>query len=241
MTRLSRSPFDHIVLDNFLDDHVARQIEAEFPAFDAPCWHEYNNAIEVKRTCDSWRVFSRETYLTLLELTGAGFADQLRGWFGAPNLSPDAGLHGAGLHIHGAGGKLNPHLDYSLHPKTGLQRKLNLLIYLNSNWRAEWGGSLGLYEQRRDACAPGRLAKKIAPLFNRAVIFDTTQDSWHGLCEPVMCPEREYRKSLAVYYMTEPEANADRRSKALFAPTLEQERDESVLALIKRRSTGAYA
>lgn len=232
-------PFSHCVIDGLFPRAHAMALERDFPAYESDAWHTYSNALEQKKTCNNWNAFPRETYRTLAYLNSPLFVSTIKMLFWIEAIA-DPGLNGGGLHIHGPGGRLNPHLDYSIHPKTGMQRRLNILVYLNSNWREEWGGHLGLYEQRRDARAPGRLVKEIAPLFNRAVIFDTTQDSWHGLSRPIVCPEGEYRKSLAVYYMTEAPAYAERRGKALFAPTREQESDEQVRLLIERRAQGEY-
>ena len=143
---------------------------------------------------------------------------------------------GGGWHIHKNGGILNPHLDYSLHPKLRLQRKLNLIIYLSKEWDETWGGGLGLWNSS-SVKKPGKIAKKIIPKFNRAVIFDTTQNSWHGLPDPIKCPEPFARKSIAVYYLCDPPKNVDNRGKAFFAPTQEQENDQEVLELIKKRSS----
>ena len=107
----------------------------------------------------------------------------------------DAGLNGGGWHIHSRGGKLNTHLDYSLHPKLNLQRKLNIIVYLNSEWKSEWEGILAYGVMKDDA--PGDLVKEIEPKFNRAIIFDTTMNSWHGLPNPLQCPENQYRKKLS--------------------------------------------
>lgn len=147
----------------------------------------------------------------------------------------DPGLNGGGWHIHKSGGKLNPHLDYSLHPKLKLQRKLNIIIYMNPNWDEDWGGSLGFWGNE-SATSPGDLIKSVWTKFNRAVIFDTTQNSWHGLPDLVSCPDDEARKSLAVYFLCEPPANVDQRGKALFAPTAEQEGNHEILDMIKTRS-----
>jgi Rps23 Pro-64 3,4-dihydroxylase Tpa1-like proline 4-hydroxylase len=137
------------------------------------------------------------------------------------------------MHIHGSGGKLNTHLDYSIHPKLKLERRLNLIVYLNPDWQESWGGSLGLW--RDDNGKPGELVKSIAPMFNRAVVFDTT-GAWHGLPEPITCPVGQHRKSLAVYYLCDRRDGAVERNRALFAPTAEQAENREVMELIKRRS-----
>ena len=230
-------PFDHIVVDGFFGADHARLLEEEFPAFDAPStWYEYHNAIESKRACNNWNLFPQATYSTFAYLNSESFQDQLGQALGLANLEADPGLNGGGWHAHARGGKLNPHLDYSMHPKLGLQRKLNIIVYLNSRWEKGWGGELGLWAQSERDDRPGELVKTIEPLFNRAVIFDTTQASWHGLPAPVVCPAHEVRKSLAVYYLQPAPDDADRRGKALFAPLAEQSDDEEILELIRLRS-----
>jgi hypothetical protein len=85
---------------------------------------------------------------------------------------------------------------------------------------------------------PGALAKSVEPRFNRAVLFDTTQQSWHGLPEPIACPLGQVRKSLAVYYLTDPPvAREAQRTRALFAPAPDQAGDAEVLSLIERRAS----
>ena len=88
---------------------------------------------------------------------------------------------------------------------------------------------------RDDNGKPGELVKSIAPLFNRAVLFDTT-NAWHGLPEPITCPQGQYRKSLAVYYLCDPREGAAARNRALFAPTQAQAGDAAVMELIERRA-----
>lgn len=151
-------------------------------------------------------------------------------------LYSDNGLNGGGWHTHKRGGKLNTHLDYSLHPKLGLQRKPNIIIYMNPNWKEEWGGALGLWGNE-SAEKPGELVVSVWNKFNRAVIFDTTQNSWHGLPEPLACPDDQARQSLASYFLCDAPDGVDARGKALFSPTKEQENDTEILKLIKKRSS----
>lgn len=229
-------PFSYAVIDDFLSPQLADALEAEIPAFDSDVWHEYLNAIEIKRTCNNWNRFPPATYSFFNFLNAPAFIELLSKTLGIAPLYPDPGLNGGGWHIHRAGGKLNTHLDYSIHPKVGLQRKLNLILYMNRDWQAEWGGSLGLWEHNLDTGGPGKLVSEVEPVFNRAVLFDTTQNSWHGLPSPITCPADRERKSLAVYYLTDPPPQVDTRGKALFAPTDEQKYDADVLELIRRRS-----
>ena len=228
-------PFSHLVIDNFLKEEVAHLVANEFPAFDGPVWNEYNNAIEVKKACNHWDRFPRATYRLFSYLNSAGFVREMSKLTGEP-LYADQGLHGGGWHSHATGGKLNMHLDYSIHPKTGLERRLNLIIYVQPDWKEEWGGALGFWQHDNAKEAPGELAKRISCVFNRAVIFDTSQNSWHGLPNPVTCPPDKPRNSLAIYYMCEPRQSAAARGRALFAPHGEQANDPKILELIRLRS-----
>ncbi|WP_263367664.1 2OG-Fe(II) oxygenase [Edaphobacter bradus] len=229
----SGDPFRHIVIDNFLREDVARAVAEEFPEFDGPAWSVYNNAIEVKKALNHWDRFPKNTYALFNFLNSDEFVAEMSKLAGV-KLWADPGLHGGGWHSHAAGGKLNTHLDYSIHPKLGLERILNLIVYVAPDWREEYGGALGLWADNNGA--PGELRKQISCMFNRAVIFDTSQRSWHGLPEPVTCPPGRARNSLAVYYLCEPRESAADRGRALFAPHGEQANDPGVLELIKLRS-----
>lgn len=229
-------PFKHFVVDGLLDFSWALALSGDFPDLDSPDWHRYQNPIENKLALSDWNKISARPYKTLSILNSPEFTALLSKLTGVSPLYADPGLNGGGLHVHGQGGKLNPHLDYSLHPKTGLQRRVNLLWYGTPGYRREWGGRLGLYGNA-SADAPGPLTKVIDPVFNRAVIFDTTQNSWHGLVDP--WKSEAPRQSLAVYYLTKPAESADTRSRALFAPDEGQQGDPEVAALCERRSRAA--
>tara|TARA_B100000963_G_C22618979_1_gene668867 strand:+ start:1417 stop:2220 length:804 start_codon:yes stop_codon:yes gene_type:complete len=232
----NKPPFDYVVIDDFFTDNFAKKLSNEFPAYDSETWHGYHNPIEIKKVCNNWNLFPTCTYATFSYLNSSDWLNYLSAkLMGGKKLYSDSGLNGGGWHTHKRGGKLNTHLDYSLHPKLGLQRKLNIIIYLNPNWKKEWGGALGFWGNESED-KPGDLVSSVWNKFNRAVIFDTTQNSWHGLPEPIVCPEDEARKSLAAYFLCEPPKDVDGRGKALFAPTKEQENDTEILELIKKRS-----
>jgi len=231
----SAEPFNHVVIDNFFEPAVAKDLAREFPAFESNVWWEYDNPIEIKKACNIWDKFPRVTYSVFTYLNSPEFVAKMATLVGDP-LTADPGLHGGGWHTHRPGGKLNTHLDYSIHPKLGLERRVNLIVYMQPNWKPEWGGSLGLWAPDESGMGPGELKQQIPCVFNRAVIFDTSQNSWHGLPEPVMSPDGICRNSIAVYYLCEPRPGAAERGRALFAPHGEQANDESVLELIQRRS-----
>ena len=114
---------------------------------------------------------------------------------GIPNLKADHSLEGGGLHQSKRGGFLNIHADFTIHPhKTNWQRRVNVLLYLNEDWKDEYGGFLELWSRDMK-----RMEQSISPIFNRCVIFNTDKDSFHGLPEPIKCPEEMTRKSSSVY------------------------------------------
>lgn len=234
------TPFNHAVIDKFFESDTAEGLESEFPSYGSEKWHVYSNAIEEKKTANVWNYFPGLTYKVFSYLCSSEFTAALSKFCGV-RLYPDIGLHGGGWHIHSHGGNLNPHLDYSLHPKLGLQRKINIIVYLSSGLRSEHGGQLGLWDHDPEKHLPGKLVREVEPIFNRAIIFDTTQNSWHGMSRPLVVPEGIYRKSLAIYYLCEPPAGVDKRAKALFAPRGDQEGNQEIQELIRKRSDVSQA
>jgi Rps23 Pro-64 3,4-dihydroxylase Tpa1-like proline 4-hydroxylase len=230
-------PYPHVVIDNFWKPEVADQILAEFPEYESPKWNaHYNNPIEDKKAFNHWDNFKATSYKAFAYLNSEKFIDLLRQVTGTTAIYPDIGLHGGGFHGHHRGGKLNVHLDYNIHPKLQLQRKYNLIVYMTPNWQPEWNGGLGLWSHDNETGGPRDCVTTVENRFNRAVIFDTTCNSWHGLPESLMCPEDNMRRSMAIYYLTDPPAAADPRPRALFVPYKEQANDPEILELIKRRS-----
>jgi hypothetical protein len=121
-------PFRNIVVDNFLRDDVARAVAEEFPGFNGPEWAAvYDNPIEVKKALDHWDRLPKNTYALFNFLNSDEVVAQMSELAGM-KVWADPGLHGGGWHTHARGGKLNTHLDYSIHPKLGLERVLNLVI-----------------------------------------------------------------------------------------------------------------
>lgn len=232
------TPFNYCVIDNFFELDVAKSLSREFPCYESSSWHVYENQIENKKTSNNWNLFPSLTYRVFRHLCSNEFVEYLSGNIGE-TLYSDIGLHGGGWHIHADGGNLNPHLDYSIHPKLSLQRKLNLIVYISEDITEGMGGDFGMWSDNNHS--PGELVRSVVPLFNRAVIFDTTQNSWHGMSSPLVCPPDVYRKSLAVYYLCDVSKDADKHKKALFAPRENQKGDVSVEKLIKKRSDSMLA
>lgn len=229
-------PYNHYIIDDFLPIDIAMNVSKEFFDFDDSRWYCYNNPLEKKRTIQDWGKFPINTYSLFQYLCSQNFVNYIKDLTGIKNLYSDYGLHGGGWHMHGTGGNLNIHKDYSIHPKLNLQRKLNLIIYLTENWNSAWGGGLELWSHNKENNKPNKCEKVIDNIFNRAVLFDTTQNSWHGLPEPLKCPKNLYRKSLAIYYLTDLDEKTEKRTRALYVPREEQEKNNQVLDLILKRS-----
>ena len=235
--RIETYPFNHIVIDDFFDSEHALQLSKNFPEYESNFWKGiYNDDLVTKKTCQDWSSFSAIFYETFHSLMSPNFTDSLENLFQIEKLVPDFGLHGGGLHSHRNGGKLNIHLDYYTHYKIpDFKRQLNLIVYLNEKWEKSYGGHLELWTHDEINDQPEFCIKKIEPIFNRAVIFDTTQNSWHGFPEPYNGPEGNSRNSIATYYLT-PNDNLSDRNRALFAPYGDQKNDEKILAQIKQRA-----
>lgn len=228
-------PFDHCVVDDFLLPDVLNSIEDEFLAFDSERWFCYKNALEDKKALNDWNAFPKGTYSLFTYLNSPEFTAELSELVGT-QLYADSGLHGGGWHVHGPGGNLNPHLDYSIHPKLGLQRRINIIIYVARALSPEHGGHLGLWGCDLAESGPGELVQEIEPRFNRAVIFDTTQNSWHGMSRPLGDVPGLQRRSLAIYYLCHPSEAADPRGRALYAPRAAQKGNAEIEELIRLRA-----
>jgi hypothetical protein len=207
----SGAPFEHVVIPNFFADADADDIYNAFPAVDNN-WNHYDNPIEQKYTLNKF--YSNEVVNKVFEaLQSPTMLELMKQITGIEDLETDPHLHGAGLHAYPSNGKLDMHLDYSLHPITGKERRVNLIIYMNKNWKEEYGGHLQLWDSNLDHCT-----ELITPNFNTAAIFRTSDISYHGIPYPIKCPENQYRKSLAIYYVSPPRDQATHRHKAEFFP-----------------------
>jgi hypothetical protein len=109
------------------------------------------------------------------------------------------------------------HLDYSIHPITEKERRVNLIIYMNKKWKEEYGGHLQLWDESLKNCT-----ELITPHFNTAVLFRTSDISYHGIPQPITCPPDQARKSIAIYYVSPLRPEATHRYKAEFFPVPQQ-------------------
>lgn len=209
-------PFDHIVIDNFLNEKYANELYNKFPN-DFSDWYKYDNPIELKYTYDFIDKIDGKIKNFFYHLSSNRIIDILRKITNINDLTYDEYLHGAGLHCHPKNGRLNVHLDYEKHPITGKERRLNVIYFLSKNWNKEWKGQNELWDKNASQCIT-----KTDVVFNRAIIFRTNDISWHGLPEKIMCPENYYRKTLAFYYVSPLSSNKNEeeyRKKAKYTIT----------------------
>lgn len=195
----SAKPFPHVVIDGFLDEMSLNGLIRNFPKV-SDKFYRYDNHFEKKRALDKIELLPELIASTLLAFNSGPFVDFLERVSGLEGLIPDPHFRGGGVHVIEQGGFLDVHADLGLHPRLHLFRRLNVLLYLNHNYRNDLGGRLEFWNEtmtKREA--------DIAPIANRLVIFETNATSFHGHPEPWrhMIP----RQSLALYYFTAKQPN----------------------------------
>lgn len=178
------------VIDDFFSPEWVRKINEEWPQEDA--WQKKSCSTSMKWSASNLPPFVAGLVQRCTKLPDGYFVKIAEQYTAIENLIPDNELFGAGLHCIPQGGFLNMHIDFNKHPK-GWHRRVNMLVYLNENWQPEWGGQLQL------GCDNPIM---IDPIAGRCVIFETTEDSWHGHPEPLKCPADRQRRSLALYFYT---------------------------------------
>ena len=190
-------PFPHIVLDNFFESNLIKNIEKEISEFSQWDGEKTFYGSQLKRYCGSIDKIPQVSQELIRMMNGPVFLKILEDLTGISNLIPDPYLEGGGYHSIGQGGFLKIHADFNWHKKLNLHRRINLLLYLNTNWHDEWCGHLELWSKDMTICE-----KRISPTANRLVIFSTTDNSFHGHPDPLSCPPDVRRNSIALYYYT---------------------------------------
>lgn len=194
-------PFRHLVLDDFLDAGYAAALLAEFPPFERGNARNEAGELGGKSTVERVRELGAP-YAALDDLIQSrAFLDLIGRLTGIPDLLYDPFYFGGGTHENREGQDLDPHVDFNRHPVERWHRRLNLIVYLNREWQDDWGGSLELHSDPR--AADDRISL-VTPLYNRCVIFETTEWSWHGFSRITLPPSRKQltRKSIALYFYT---------------------------------------
>lgn len=189
-------PFPHIVFDDLLNNAHLEQVLAELDKVSEFEYEKSFHGAEKKfGKADVWELgnATRELLFFLNSQPVLLFLETLSGIEG---LISDSHFFGGGYHEIRRGGFLKMHTDFNWHQKLHLDRRLNLLLYLNKDWKPEWGGQVQL------ADSTFQQTKAVDPTFNRIVVFSTTDYSFHGHPDPLECPDERKRQSLALYYYT---------------------------------------
>ena len=217
----SAKPFPHLVLDSLFSEVLLdRVVEEILPPGEAR-W--------VRHDDDHIRQFNLRSAADLGEsgsqlvafLHSAKFLCFLSEITGIWELLPDPYLQGAGYHLIPRGGKFDVHVDRNTAYSIGLVRRLSLLIYLNKDWKHEYGGQLELWSKdgmRREVT--------IEPIFNRTALFEIAEENYHGVPSEVRCPERRSRNCFVVYYHTvkQPGVKEVPAHSSIYAPGPDRQR-----------------
>lgn len=202
----SATPFPHVVVDGLFADETLEAVRRAFPPPDADGWRRFDNDRERKLGSVRTPMETDEAIAGFLcAMSAPPILEFLETLTGIDGLIPDPYFGGGGLHQIERGGFLDVHADFNWHPKLRLDRRLNVLVYLNREWREEYGGHLELWD--RELSGP---RASILPVFNRTVVFETTDTSFHGHPKPLACPEGMTRKSVSLYYYTNGRPDAER-------------------------------
>jgi len=196
---INASPFPSIVFDNFFNEDILSKVADDFP--DLSKQKEiiaYDNHNEKKFEAKGEKYFSDTTKALMHYLNSQPVLEFLQQLTGIKEtLLPDPYFVGGGYHEIKPGGLLKVHADFNKHELTKLDRRINLLVYLNKDWDETYGGHFELWDKDLT-----RAYKKVLPVFNRVAIFSTTDFSYHGHPDALTCPPDRSRKSLALYYYT---------------------------------------
>lgn len=190
-------PFRHWIIDDFLPVTFANLALDSFPSPGSSIWGHVAYEMQTKSSCSDLIKMPEPLNSLIIYLSSYEFVTLLETLTGISNLISDFDLDGGGLHQSRRGGSLAVHSDFSSHRHSGLSRRLNLIYYLNKDWKTSYGGSLDLYSSKGD-----QIIKTVEPSFNRAILFETTTTSFHGHSRPLTCPSDISRNSIALYYYT---------------------------------------
>jgi Predicted proline hydroxylase len=189
-------PFPNIYFTNFFKEDMLNEILDEFPDLTKGDQIRYKNPNEDKLATKGEHKFGPKMRAFMHFMNSQPFLEFLQELTNVEEpLIPDAFFEGGGCHESKAGGFLKVHADFNKNRRTMLDRRLNVLVYLNKDWEESYGGHFELWNESMDDCVV-----RVRPDFNTLAIFSTTDFSYHGLPDPITCPEDRSRKSLALYY-----------------------------------------
>ncbi|MDX2266805.1 MAG: 2OG-Fe(II) oxygenase [Bryobacter sp.] len=196
-------PFRHVVIDNFLEPNFCEALGQQFPPFASR--HATNETGQVggkAAVAEIARLGPAYQRLDQL-LREESFRSFIGTISGIAHLLYDPDYVGGGTHENLTGQALDIHIDFNYHPRTHWHRRLNLILFLNRTWAEDWGGVLELHRNPWGPVEEDEVAQ-VLPVWNRCVIFETTEHSWHGFPKIHLPPDAAVpsRRSIAVYHYT---------------------------------------
>ena len=238
--KMNMYPFPYLKYDGILENEFANLLQKEIMNIPAEEWDRYNNPFEQKYTLRD--KYNFPVYLRKLfdELTKVDFVKNISKIVGY-DLKVDETRNFWGVHTYGPGDKLDIHVDAGLHPTMGLKKQVTLGIYLSYQWKEEYGCELEIWKGESAENNNARLIEKvdrIAPLFNRLVLFTCNDFSWHGNPEPANCPSESKRIFLTISYLSDNYEDKNKRMKAFFVarPNDEPDKEKDRLRLLRADS-----
>ena len=196
----AKKPFRYVMVENFFKADQAELIYQNYPSIKDGKWGGTTYIDQKNKFQKTEFDKNSVTNKVFKELNSKDFLTWLQDVTEMEaELFADDDLFGGGLHQSINGAFLNVHVDYNIHPKTKYHRRLNLLVYMNKDWKDEYEGHLELWDLSNNNKL---LLGKYAPTFNRCVIFETNEVSFHGHPKPLKTPDHMNRKSIATYYYT---------------------------------------
>jgi Rps23 Pro-64 3,4-dihydroxylase Tpa1-like proline 4-hydroxylase len=195
----SASPFRHFVIDDFVDADTIATINDEFADVAArrERWQQFESGAEIKFALADVTEMGPTTAAVLSAFNSQPFVGFIEQVTGIDGIITDPGFVGGGMHEIASGGFLKIHADFNRHKHLRLDRRLNVILYLNADWDESWGGNLELWDRPMS-----KAEVSLAPQAGRLVCFATDDYSYHGHPDPIACPPDRYRRSLALYYYT---------------------------------------
>lgn len=235
-----QEPFPYVAIDGLFNESLLQGLVDHFPVPGKSEFYHYDNPLEKKFAYDRLEKLPSPIADFLLFLNSSRFLSFMEQLTGIDGLIPDPYFRGGGIHRIEPGGKLDVHLDFNIHPKLKLERRLNAIVYLNKDWEESYGGHLDLWEGELREGEHHLLeqAAHILPVFNRTAVFATSDRSYHGHPDPLTCPPDRSRQSIAVYYYTLPQQRQTEFRSATFVARPTDQDSEEVAAFRKLRSRG---
>ena len=206
-------PFRHVAIDNFLEVDFCEALLRDFPVFDEKRATNEHGLVGRKATVELVADISAFYRMFYKYINSERFLDAMSKLTGIPDLIADKTLFGGGTHNNLSGQGLDVHIDFNIDERNMLHRRINLLIYLNKEWEEAWGGAIELHSDPHNPTVDE--AASFLPIFNRAVIFETNEYSWHGFGRIALPPDKQHlsRKSFSIYLYTK-----DRPAEEVLAP-----------------------